>query len=48
MKFQDFLNEKKVTLKRRYTETHPAMEAGLTARVRNKMIEAVADRKSVV
>jgi len=43
MKFQDFLNEKKVTLKRRYTENHPAMEAGLTARVRNKMIEAVAD-----
>jgi hypothetical protein len=45
MKFQDFLNEKKVTLKRRYTENHPAMEAGLTARVRNKMIEAVADGK---
>ena len=45
MKFQDFLNEKKVTLKRRYTENHPAMEAGLTARVRNKMIEAVANGK---
>jgi len=46
MSFKDFLNEKrKVTLKRRYTDGHPALEAGLTARVRNKMIEAVADGK---
>lgn len=44
MSFNDFLNEKrKVTLKRRYTENHPAVEVGLTAKVRNKMIEAVAD-----
>lgn len=46
MSFNDFLNEKrKVTLKRRYTENHPALEAGVTAKVRNKMIEAVADGK---
>ena len=46
MNFNDFLNEKrKVTLKRRYTDNHPAVEAGLTARVRNKMVEAVADGK---
>lgn len=46
MNFNDFLNEKRnVTLKRRYTENHPALEAGVTARVRNKMIEAVADGK---
>jgi len=46
MNFNDFLNEKRnVTLKRRYTDNHPAIEAGLTARVRNKMIEAVADGK---
>ena len=44
MKFNEFLNEKRnITLKRRYTENHPALEAGLTAKVRNKMIEAVAD-----
>jgi len=46
MNFNDFLNEKRnVTLKRRYTDNHPAIEAGLTARVRNKMIETVADGK---
>jgi len=46
MNFNDFLNEKRnVTLKRKYTENHPAVKAGLTARVRNKMIEAVADGK---
>lgn len=37
------LNEKKVTLKRRYTENHPALTAGKDARIRNKMLEAIAD-----
>ena len=46
MKFEEFLNEKKkITLKRRYTENHPAIEAGLTAKVRNKIIEAISDGK---
>ena len=39
------LNESKVTLKRRYTENHPAITAGKSARVRNKMLEAIADGK---
>lgn len=42
--FSDYLNEsRKITLKRRYTENHPAVEAGKFARVRNKMLEAIAD-----
>lgn len=46
MNFQDFLNEAgKITLKRRYTENHPALEVGKSARVRNKMLEAIADGK---
>jgi hypothetical protein len=46
MNFQDFLNEKKkITLKRSYTENYPSITAGMTAAVRNKMIEAVADSK---
>jgi len=46
MNFQDFLNEgSKITLKRRYTENHPAVQVGKSARVRNKMLEAIADGK---
>ena len=42
----DHLKEgKKVTFKRRYTENHPAMTAGAFARVRNRMLEAIADGK---
>lgn len=42
----DRLNEgKKVTLKRKYTENYPAITAGKTARIRNKMLEAIADGK---
>jgi len=47
--FNDFINNldesRKITLKRRYTENHPAIEAGKVARVRNKMLEAIADGK---
>jgi hypothetical protein len=46
MNFQDFLNEgSKITLKRRYTENHPAIQVGKSASVRNKMLEAIADGK---
>ena len=46
MNFQDFLNEgSKITLKRRYTENHPAIQVGKSATVRNKMLEAIADGK---
>ena len=34
---------RKVTLKRRYTENHPAITAGKHARIRNKMLEAIKD-----
>ena len=38
------INEgKKVTLKRRYTENHPAITAGQHARIRNKILEAIGD-----
>jgi hypothetical protein len=47
--FNDFINNldesRKITLKRRYTENHPAVEVGKVARVRNKMLEAIADGK---
>lgn len=43
--FEDFLNESKVVLKRRYTENYPALTAGKSARIRNKMIESIADGK---
>ena len=46
MQFEDFIQEgKKITLKRQYTENHPAITVGKSARVRNKMLEAVADGK---
>jgi len=41
----DRLNERKVTLKRKYTENYPAITAGASARIRNKMLEAIADGK---
>jgi len=37
------LNEKKVVTKRRYTESHPAKTVGMSAKIRNKMLEAIAD-----
>ena len=42
--FDSFISETKtVTLKRQYTEKHPAMTAGLHAKIRNKVLEAIAD-----
>ena len=35
--------ESKIQIKRRYTDNHPAQTSGKTARVRNAMIEALAD-----
>ena len=37
------VNESKITLKRKYTENHPAITVGKAARIRNKVIEAIAD-----
>ena len=42
-KFEEFIGEGKITLKRRYTENHPALTAGTHARIRNKVLEAIAD-----
>ena len=39
----DFLTEKKVTVKRRYTESHPAKKVSTSARIRSSIIEAIAD-----
>ena len=43
-KFEDFLEEgKKITIKRKYTENHPASTVGKTASVRNEVLKAVKD-----
>ena len=44
-RLQNDLNERKLTIKRRYTELHPAKEVGASARVRNKVLEAIKDGK---
>ena len=46
--FEDFLNERNITLKRRYTEVYPAKTVGGSARVRNAIIEALKDGKITV
>jgi len=46
--FEDFLNERNITLKRRYTEAHPAKTVGNSAKVRNAIIEALKDGKITV
>jgi len=42
-KLDNFIVEKKVTVKRRYTEKHPAKNVSTSARVRNAILDAVAD-----
>ena len=46
--FEEFLNERNITLKRRYTESHPSQTVGNSARVRNAIIEALKDGKITV
>lgn len=42
--FEDFLSEgKKIQIKRKYTENHPASTVGKTASVRNSVLKAVKD-----
>lgn len=42
--FEDFLSEgKKIQIKRKYTESHPARTVGKTANVRNEILKAVKD-----
>lgn len=42
-KFEEFIGEGRITLKRKYTESHPAQTAGTHAKIRNKVLEAIAD-----
>lgn len=43
-KFEDFLEEgKKIQIKRKYTENHPAQSVGKSANVRNEILKAVKD-----
>jgi hypothetical protein len=39
------VNESRIVIKRKYTENHPAMTAGMHASIRNKVLEAIADGK---
>jgi len=39
------VNERHFTLKRRYTENHPAVKVGKGAKIRNKVLEAIKDGK---
>ena len=39
------LNERKIVIKRKYTENHPAVTVGKSAKIRNRMLEAIADGK---
>ena len=43
IKTQDQLTEKRVTVKRRYTEKHPAKNISTSARIRSAVIEAIGD-----
>jgi hypothetical protein len=40
---ESVINEAKIQIKRRYTDNHPAKTSGRIAKVRNAMIEALAD-----
>ena len=39
------LNERRIVIKRKYTENHPAVTVGKSAKIRNRMLEAIADGK---
>ena len=38
-------NESKIVIKRKYTESYPAVTVGKSAKIRNKMLEAISDGK---
>ena len=43
--FENVLTERKIQTKRKYTENHPAKTVGKTAKIRNKILEAIKDGK---
>jgi hypothetical protein len=42
---KESLTEKKIQLKRGYTQNHPATTVGISAKIRNKVLEAIKDGK---
>ena len=39
------LEERNITVKRKYTDNHPARTVGKAAKIRNKVLEAIKDGK---
>ena len=39
------IEERNITIKRKYTENYPALKVGKAAKIRNKVLEAVKDGK---
>jgi hypothetical protein len=44
-KLEESLTERHITVKRKYTENHPAIKVGKAAKIRNKVLEAIKDGK---
>jgi len=42
---ESVVNERNITIKRQYTGNHPAVTVGKTAKIRNKVLEAIKDGK---
>ena len=45
MAAESVVNERNITIKRQYTENHPAVLVGKAAKIRNKVLEAIKDGK---
>jgi hypothetical protein len=45
MAAESVVNERNITIKRQYTENHPAVVVGKAAKIRNKVLEAIKDGK---
>lgn len=45
MAAESVVNERNITIKRQYTGNHPAVTVGKTAKIRNKVLEAIKDGK---
>ena len=47
MNFNEFLNEGKVVVKRKYTETHPEKSVSNTAPIRERVLSFISEKGSV-
>jgi len=45
MDINESIQERHITVKRKYTENHPAIKVGKAAKIRNKVLEAIKDGK---